>query len=333
MGLDGMLDLSVVVPIFGCRLCLDVLHARLTSVLKATGLTYELILVDDASPDEAWPVVKELASEDSRVVGIRLSRNYGQHAAITAGLKESRGLRVIVMDCDLQDPPEEIPHLIEKSRAGFDIVYARRTGKTQGFLRRLLTSTYSWIVQALTKRPLQTKYGTFSLITRPVVEAFLRFQDYNRHYLYILNWLGFRSTEICYVHAERLTGESSYSWSRLLRHAASGIFFQTHTFLSWIVYAGFTIALVGIGFAAWFVYRYLFHTALPGWTSLAVLILCIGGLILVSIGVCGLYIGEIFEQVKGRPLYVVSERVSGAPAVAQLQRAMPNPVRPNPLPQ
>ena len=305
-----MVELSVVVPVYGCADCLQVLHRRLTAALETCTTSFEILLVDDCAPDGAWRVICELAAADRRVRGIRLSRNFGQHAAITAGLAECKGRRAVVMDCDLQDPPEVIPQLWQAALAGHDVVLARRKRKRQAAFRRIAAALYFRVLGALSKAHFDGEFGAFSVISRPVIDAYLRFQDRDRHYLLILYWLGFDATAVEYEHAARHSGSSSYSLRALLRHAFNGVVFQTTTVLRWIIYFGFTVAAAGALLAAYLIYQYATRTPPPGWTSLAVLILLVGGFIIMSTGVTGLYIGKIFEQVKGRPLYIIDKRVN-----------------------
>jgi dolichol-phosphate mannosyltransferase len=287
------------------------LYERLVATLSTLTANFEIILVDDCGPGDAWKVITDLLAKNRWVRGVRLSRNFGQHAAITAGLAESRGNWVVVMDCDLQDPPEDIPRLYERAMSGYDVVYAKRRQKKHSLFRRTAARIYSRSLNFFNKSAIEGAYGTFSIISKKVVRAFLELQDRDRHYLMILHWLGFRSSAIEYEHAPRLEGKSSYTLAALLRHAFDGLFFQTTILLRWIIYLGFWVSLVGLLLAAYFVYEYFVHSVYPGWTSLSVLILVIGGFIMVSTGITGLYIGKIFEQVKGRPLYVVDERMIG----------------------
>ena len=190
-------------------------------------------------------MICELAAADRRVRGLRLSRHFGQHAAITAGLAECKGRRAVVMDCDLQDPPEVIPQLWEKALAGHDIVLARRKRKRQTVFRRIAAALYFRTLGALSKQRFDGEFGAFSIVSRQVIDAYLRFQDRERHYLFILYWLGFDATAVEYEHASRHSGTSSYSLRALLRHAVNGIVFQTTTVLRWIVYFGFTVSTGG----------------------------------------------------------------------------------------
>jgi len=299
--------LSVVIPAYGSASSLPVLHQRLTAVLSGLTESYEIVFVEDCSPDNSWDVLAELAKDDEKVRAFKLSRNFGQHAAITAGLAQSRGKWVVVMDCDLQDPPEEIPRLYDKALEGHDVVLARRKQRQHSQFRLLCARAYFALLNTFANAKFNGEYGCFSLVSRKVVDAYIAFSERNRHYLLILNWLGFDVGEIEYQHGKRHAGSSSYSFARLIAHALQGIFFQTTILLRLIVTTGLVMSLVGVLWAVQIGVSCLLYSALPGWTSLAMFILVIGGMILFALGVVGLYVGEIFEQVKDRPLYVIAK--------------------------
>lgn len=303
-------EISVVVPVYGCKTCLYELHNRLQLSLKNLVERFEIIFVDDRSPDGAWDVLLDLAESDENVKVVRLSRNYGQQVAITAGLAEAVGKWVVVMDCDLQDPPEAIGLLYKKAMEGYDVVFARRTSRKQSPFRLWSAKSYFKLMSFFTKEPIDGDYGSFTILSRKVVDAFLQFQDKDRHYLFILRWLGFNSSAIDYEHGDRYAGKSAYTLSALVKHAMDGIFFQTTILLRWIVLVGLVISVFGVLFAGGLVYQYFVRNVQPGWTSLAILILLMGGFIIFSVGIAGLYIGKIFEQSKGRPLYVVDQIIS-----------------------
>ena len=298
-------SLSVIVPVYGCGECLTELHKRLKAVLAKAAPSHEIVFVDDRSPDGSWETLQRLALEDPDVQAIRLTRNFGQHAAITAGLGYCTGEQAIVLDCDLQDPPEEIPRLLEKAGEGFDIVFARRMEQKHPLLRRLASRAFFRLLSVFNDTRIDGSYGSFSLIARPVINAFLRFEDRDRHYLLIIRWLGFRVGSIDYLHGERYSGRSAYSMRALLAHAFDGLLFQTTALLRLIVYLGFAVATTGALLMVYFVYLYFARSLMPGWTSLSVLILIIGGFIIMSTGITGVYIGKIFDQVRARPLYVI----------------------------
>ena len=312
-------ELSVVIPVFKCAACLRHLQERLDSALAQIPGEHEIILVDDRSPDESWGILRQLADEDDSVRLIRLSRNFGQHAAITAGIEFARGRWIVVMDCDLQDPPEEIPRLYARALEGAEIVYARRTARQGPWFRRAASRMYFRILNASLGTDFDPDYGNFTIISRKVRDAFLRFRDKDRHYLMILRWLGYEHASIDVAHAERYAGDSAYTLGTLIRFAIDGLFFQSTTLLRWSTYVGFVASLGGVLLAGFFVVNWFLENTYPGWTSLAVLVLLIGGLTITTVGVAGLYIGKIFTQVKDRPLYVVDEVVQGAGATSQDQ--------------
>jgi polyisoprenyl-phosphate glycosyltransferase len=300
-----MVELSVVVPVYGCRDCLEPLHEQLTTAVRTITTNYEIVFVDDRSPDGSWPVLEKLAAADPRVKAIRLSRNFGQHAAITSGLAASRGEWTVVMDCDLQDPPEAIPSLYARAKEGFDMVLARRKQRTHSAIRLALARAYFKLLNMFVGTNIDGAYGTFSILNRKVVDAYLSLGDRDRHYLFVLYWLGFEHGSIDVEHKDRAAGRSSYTIGRLLRHAVSGVFFQTTNLLLYIVYVGFVVAAAGVLGAIYLIFVWVVAHPPAGFTSLAVLVLVIGGFIIMSTGVTGLYIGRVFQQVKGRPLYVV----------------------------
>jgi dolichol-phosphate mannosyltransferase len=274
--------------------------------------SYELVFVDDRSTDASWPVLLEIAGRDPAVRLLRLSRNFGEEAAVAAGLAHSSGAWVVVMDCDLQDAPEDIPRLYAKALEGHDVVFTRRRGRGHSRFRGVMSGLYFRLVSRLLETDLDPSYGNFSMVSRTVAEQCLRIHDRDRHYRAVLAWLGFNHTAIDVDHAPRGAGRSTYGVRSLMRHAASGFFFQTSVLLRWIVYAGFVIALIGALMAGFFVLDYLVsNRTYPGWTSLSVLVLLMSGVVIGSLGVTALYVGRIFLQVKDRPLYVVDQDVRG----------------------
>jgi len=225
------------------------------------------------------------------------------------------------MDCDLQDPPEKIPDLYAKALEGHEIVFGRRTHKPTGPLRRMLASLYFRCLRMFTGTHIEGQYGTFSVISRKVVSAFLDLKDQDRHYLMILLWLGFDATAVDYKPAVRYEGRSSYSLPHLIEHALDGVFFQTTVLLRWIVYLGFFLASLGGALAVHLLVARAVGQAYPGWTSIVVLTLALCGFIILSTGITGLYIGKVFEQSRERPIFVVdriAERsVDGQPSTSQ----------------
>jgi dolichol-phosphate mannosyltransferase len=302
--------LSVVVPVYGCADCLVALHARLTDSVRQITDRYEFVFVDDRSLDDGWTVLQRLAREDNHVRAVRLSRNFGQDAAITAGLSLVLGEWAVVMDCDLQEAPEDIPRLWAAAGEGYDIVRTTRRGWRHSAFRRRASRIYRRLTLETDVRP---DYSNLSLLSRRVVDAFLRLHDRDREYMIALDWLGFDSTTIEIEHRERHAGHSGYTLRRLMRVALDGMFFRSTLLLRLVVLLGFVIALIGVVVAGFEVADYFLEPekTVPGYTSLAVLLLVLAGFIIVSVGVVGLYVGRIFEQVKNRPLFLIDERAEG----------------------
>jgi dolichol-phosphate mannosyltransferase len=316
--------LSVVVPVYGCADCLLALHARLTESVGQITDRYEFVFVDDRSVDDGWSVLQRLARQDPHVRAFRLSRNFGQDAAITAGLAEAAGDWAVVMDCDLQEAPEDIPRLWAAAGEGYDIVRTTRRGWRHSWFRRSTSRMYRRLTQETDVRP---DYSNLSLLSRRVIDAFLRLRDRDREYMIALDWLGFDSTQIEIEHHDRHAGTSGYTLRRLVRVALDGMFFRSTVLLRLVVLLGFVIALIGVVVAVFEVADYFIEAEgrVPGYTSLAVLLLVLAGFIIVSIGVVGLYVGRIFEQVKNRPLFLIDQQAEGAePAPART----PSPARP-----
>jgi dolichol-phosphate mannosyltransferase len=295
-------ELTVVIPVYGCARSLHELHRRLRASIEPLTADFELIFVEDGSPDGAWDVLAQLAEEDSAVKAYGLSRNFGQDAAITAGLCRSRGRWVIVMDCDLQEPPEAIPELYRKAMEGYEVVRTTRRARGHSRLRRWSSRAYR---QLLLERESHPEYSNMSLLSRKVVDVFVTMHDRDREYTLVLDWLGFSQAVVTIDFAERDT-KSSYTLRRLIDVALNGMFFRTTVLLRVVVFTGFLVALIGVGLAAYNIVYYFVAGQPTGYTSLLVVILLLSGLIIISVGVVGLYVGRIFEQVKYRPLFVIA---------------------------
>lgn len=306
------IQLSIVSPIYRAEACIDELYQRLTAVLRHLPGAYEIILVEDGSPDQSWERIKHLAAQDSHVVALQLSRNFGQHNAIAAGLSTSRGQYTVVMDCDLQDPPEVIPQLLEQAKAGVDIVYTRHTIRVDSTFKQRTSRVFFFIVNILSPLSAVPGQGSFSLISRQVVDEYLRVTDVHSHYLSVLHWLGFRSTCVDVAQAERFAGASSYSLSKLVSHALNGITSHSTRLLHISTGMGLLFALLAVLQILYLVYRKWIHSiGVEGWASLMVVTWLVGGAILFSLGVIGLYLGRMFEHTRHRPLFVVREQING----------------------
>jgi dolichol-phosphate mannosyltransferase len=301
-----MIDLSVVIPVYQSQGSLSELCSRLNTALSSISSNYEIILVNDASPDESWLRIKELANLDKRVRGINLSRNFGQHYAITAGLDQVRGDWVVVMDCDLQDRPEEIVRLYQKAQEGYDVVVGRRENRQDGFLKKIGSRFFYKVFTYFTGAKVDNRISNFGIYARKVIRSIDMLKEQNRSFGLFALWVGFRRVEIDVVHASRAQGKSSYTLKSLIRLAIGSIVAHSNKLLRISVKLGLLLSLSSLFYALWLVVRYfLWGIPAAGWTSVMVSIYFTAGLIMGGIGIMGLYIGKIFDEVKGRPLYIV----------------------------
>lgn len=305
--------LSVVIPVYRAGNMLPELLARLQVALTILTPAYEVVLVDDASPDPAdWATIHQHAALDTRIRGRRLSRNFGQHHALTAGLEASRGEWVVVMDCDLQDQPEEIPRLLEKAQQGYEAVLARRGPRTDAATVQGGSRFFYRVLAYLTGEPQDPEVGNFGVYHRRLIDAVLRLQESTRYFPTMVRWAGFRQTSLPVVHGAG-TRPSSYSLSRRLQLALDILLTYSDKPLRLAVYFGlllsggaFLLGLLMLG-------RYLLgQITVPGYASLIVSISLFSGIIISVLGIVGLYVGKTFEGVRNRPLYVLAETTDPA---------------------
>ena len=299
--------LSIISPVFHSAPIVDDLVRRITAAASSVTEDFEIILIDDASPDDSWVRIVAAGANDYRVKGIRLTRNFGQHQAITAGLANAHGDYVIVMDCDLQDDPRYIPTLVGKAKEGFDVVLTRRE-RRQSWTRKMCAKMFFRVFNALTdSSPVDSRIGGYSLISRKAVNSFLRFADVHRQYLLIVSWMGFKQATVSVDQNYRAAGRSSYTFRRLIRIAQDRITSQTTKLLQISIGIGFAYVVAAVIGIACLINGYFHHGYLTGWASTIVLLLASTGLILVGIGILGIYLGNVFDQVRAHPLYLVQE--------------------------
>ena len=302
------MKISIVIPVYGCRAALPELHRRLCESLTQITASFEIILVDDCCPQNSWASIQELCSKDKRVVGIHLSRNFGQIRAITAGLDCSSGDWVVVMDCDLQDRPESIIELYQKSQEGYDVVFARRQGRKDSLITKFLSKCFYKVYDYFTDGTFDSCICNFSISKRSVIDSYCRMREQNRAFTMFIRWLGFRQTAIDLEADIRYEGASSYNMRRKLNMAFEIITSQSNKPLLFSVKAGFAIALFALLYIIYLVLCVIFKgDVLSGWTSTVASIYLMGGILLCAIGILGIYIGNIFNEAKGRPLYVIAE--------------------------
>lgn len=305
--------LSIISPVYKAELIVDELVKKIIIEAEKITSNFEIILVEDGSPDNCWGKILENCKKDSRVKGVKLSRNFGQHFAISAGLENSKGEYVILMDCDLQDDPIYFEALISKAKEGNKIVYTYKKERKHGFLKNLKAKIFYSIFNFLVdnkNNKASEKVGSYSLLSREVVDAYVKLGDYKRHYLMLLRWLGFQSAYIEINHNKRFEGISSYNFKKLMLHAIDGITSQSDKLLRLTASFGFLMAVFSLFSAIGIIIRYLITPFQAGWASLMVLTLFVGGMIILSVGICGIYIGRIFEQTKMRPQYIIDQKVN-----------------------
>ena len=304
------LELSIVSPIYLAENIIDDLVKQIKENVLCITENFEIILIDDGSFDNSWLKIEQVCKGDHRVKGIKLSKNFGQHHAITAGLKKSEGDFVVVIDCDLQEDPKYINDLLQKKDEGFDIVLSQTIKKKQNFVKNFSYLLYNKIFNILVEnqdKAIDKRYCTLSLLSKKAVDAFLKIKDQHRHYLLILNWLGFPKAVITIEHTSRYKGASSYSLRKLFHHGINGIVSHSNKLLWYSIYIGFSLAAVGFLSIFYIVMKSFGSGFLPGWASIVTLIIFSTGLILTSIGIVGIYIGKIFDQTKNRPLYIIDK--------------------------
>ena len=305
---------SIVSPVYRAENLIGELVRRIQASMAALTENYEIILVDDRGPDNSWDRIVEQAARDPRVRGVRLSRNFGQHKAITAGLEHARGEWIVVMDCDLQDQPEEIPALYHYAqREGYDLVFARRVERQDSWLKRAGSQAFYRMLAYLTETKQDPAIANFGIYHRKVIDAVLAMRESIRYFPTMLRWVGFRAGGLAVDHAERPEGTSSYNLRRLINLALDIVLAYSDKPLRLTVKLGLSISAVAFLLVIITLLRYMLgYSWEPGYASLIVSIWFFSGLILSVLGIVGLYIGKTFEQVKNRPIYLVDVYTTGA---------------------
>lgn len=302
--------ISVISPVYGAEKIVDELVKRIVEHVTRITDNYEIILVDDCGPDDSWLKIEENCNRNTRVKGIKLSRNFGQHYAITAGLDASKGDFVIIMDCDLQDDPGSIKLIIEELKNGNDVVFTKRQQRSHSLSKAILSKLYNKAIRLLADSRYDIDAGSMLGASRKAVTAFLHMKDKDRLYVQLFKWIGFSQTYIEVPHNQRFSGESTYTFSKMLKLALQGLTSHSNRLLYTSIYLGFGIALLSFISGLFIILLYFTINFYPGWTSLFVAISFATGLILMSNGILGIYIGKSFEQSKQRPLYLVDKHLN-----------------------
>jgi polyisoprenyl-phosphate glycosyltransferase len=309
--LEGRPELSIVIPVFNEEKVLPVLWERVGGVLDASGISYEIVFIDDGSRDGSWSALNDLRGRDRRVRLVRLSRNFGQQAAITAGLDHARGQACIVMDADLQDPPELIPEMVARWREGFDVVYGvRKARRGESLFKRSSAALYYRLMRSATQVDLPVDSGEFRLLSRRALDAVLGMPESHRFVRGMVAWIGFRQTAVEFDRPVRAAGETKWTTRRMVHLALDGLLSFSISPLRMATMMGLFTAFCCLLYTAWAFYlRFAMGITVPGWTSTIVAVLFVGSVQLVCLGIIGEYVGRIYDEAKRRPLYLVDQLV------------------------
>ncbi len=299
---------SVVVPIYKCDDSLRLLHARVRKVFEDIETAFELIFVDDGGGFRTWEIIREIADADKSVSGLRLSRNFGQHPAIMAGIRASHGDAVLVMDCDLQDPAKMIPAFLA-ALSESDIVYSQRSLSGETYWRRIQSGVYIKFISWFTGNKVNHRLGSFTAINRNVATEYGKFTEPDHHFLYLLNWLGFKSVAIEIERSPRLHGKSSYRFQDRVKHAARGALFFSSRIVAIVSLIGLLVVLSGLILLVFLFVRSLGVDPVSGWLSLISSVIVLSGLNILLTSIFCFYIVRTYENSKNRPLYVISEEI------------------------
>jgi len=309
---------SIVIPIYNEEETIPELVRRLTAVMDTLGHPTEVIVIDDGSRDATFRLLQEAHGRDPRLKVIRFSRNFGHQVAISAGIDHASGDAIMVMDGDLQDPPELLPEFLRKREEGYDVVYAVRRKRKEPLPKRLAYFTFYRLLQRVAAIDIPLDSGDFSLIDRRVADALRAMPERHRFVRGIRSWTGFRQAGLEYERDRRFGGEVKYTAAKLLKLALDGVFSFSYVPLRLASYVGLTISLISFAMALfYFLQKLLVGIDTKGWASTIIIVLFLGGVQLLTVGIIGEYIGRIYDEVKQRPLYVISERLgfeTGGPA-------------------
>ena len=300
--------LSIVIPCFNEESNIEQLINELVPVLK--NLNYEIIFVDDGSKDNTFLLIKNISGKNKNITGISLSRNFGHQVAIMAGMQQSKGDVVIMMDADLQHPPQIIPQLIAEYEKGFDIVNTKRLEtKGESSFKKLTSKSFYCLINFLSDVKIEPASADFRLMSRKAVDAFLQFEEKDRFTRGLVSWMGFKQSIIEYNASSRFAGKSKYTFKKMFRFGMDGITSFSTKPLRISFYTGFIVFFIGIAYSIYAIIKNILGETVPGWTSILVSVLIIGGIQLLSVGIIGEYIARIFNETKARPLYFIKDKI------------------------
>jgi len=311
MDIENKIHISVVSPVYQAENIVGELVSQVNQALSQITDEFEIILVNDGSADASWNKIVSEASKDIRVKGINLSRNFGQHYAISAGLHYAKGDWVVVMDCDLQDKPDEIINLYNKTKEGWEIVYATRIDRQDKILKRIYSKLFYFLFKYISGIHSDSRIANFGIYNAKVIKEYNKMKEFARSFPSLVNYMGFKSCSINVRHSKRHSSESTYSLSTLIPLAGDIIIANSNKPLKLAIKLGFGLSLMSFSIALYNIVSYFLGFILvPGFTSTIFSIWFVGGLILTMLGTVGLYVGKIFNQVQGRQLFIVSDEIN-----------------------
>ena len=304
-------QLSIIIPFYNEEENIELLYQALIPVLQPLNLSWEIIFVDDGSRDRSFEVVKKLSLQDNSIRALSLSRNFGHQVALTAGLQHARGNMVITMDADLQHPPEVIPLMLEKFREGFEIVNTRRIdSKETGYFKKQSSRFFYRFINRISDISIAESSSDFRLMSRKALDAFLQFGERDRFTRGLVSWMGYPQTLVDYDCPPRFAGKSKYTLRKMIHFAADGITAFSAKPLRIASYMGVVVFLLGLAYAVFAIIQNILGKTVPGWTSLLVTVLLLGGIQLLSLGIIGEYLARIFNESKSRPLYFIKDQIN-----------------------
>lgn len=300
--------ISVISPVYSASKILPTLVEEIANVMTHINEDFEIILVDDRSPDDSWEVMLDLARQNPQLKCIRLSRNFGQHPAIIAGLSFAKGDWMVVLDCDMQDHPKEIKKLWQKTKEGFDVILAKRIERKDHFLKRLSSALFYKIFNYLAGIEINNEVANFGIYNKKVISNVLKMEDQIKFFPLFVNWVGFKSTTVSVEHQPRLDGKSSYSLTKLISLALNTIISFSDKPLKLFIGFGASISVFSFFIGCFYLYKYFTNQILErGFSSLIISIWFLSGVIISCIGILGLYLGKTFNQTKSRPIFIIDE--------------------------
>jgi dolichol-phosphate mannosyltransferase len=303
-----MAHISIISPVYKAEKILPELISRIENSVEKITTDYEIILVEDCGQDNSWEVIEKISKNKHHLKGIKLSRNFGQHYAITCGLDHAIGEWIVVMDCDLQDQPEEIEKLYKKAKEGFDIVLASRKQRNDKYFKKLFSKLFYRTLGYLTGSEQDETVANFGIYHRKVIESVISMRESIRYFPTMIKWVGFNQTKLEVTHSSRHEGSSTYSFKKLLNLALDIILAFSDKPIRLTIKFGFLISLISFIIAIYFILKWSFGgVVVLGYTSLIVSIWLLSGFIISTLGVIGLYVGKIFEGVKKRPIYLIEK--------------------------